>query len=354
MIKYLLFPFLLFSCNTQVKDNLAPEIGKKYTYNTPSYFGDYLLPTNNIATEEGIELGRKLFYEPLLSADNSISCASCHIQSAAFSDPGKFSDGVNGKLGTRNSMSLANLLWQKKFFWDGRASSLEQQALMPIQHPDEMNQTLAQTVSKLQSSVVYSSLFKNAFGSEVITAENIAKAIAQFERTLISSNSKFDQFLRGEIQLSASEERGRQLFFTHPIAESGLRGGNCGDCHGGNLVGNGSFHNNGLDSIFSDLGVENQSKSIYDRGVFKAPSLRNIGFTAPYMHDGRFTTLEEVLNHYNGHLKQSQTLDPLMFVSNELGAKTLKLTENEKKDIIQFLNTLNDTIFVTNPKFSKP
>ena len=150
----------------------------------------------------------------------------------------------------------------------------------------------------------------------VITAENIAKAIAQFERTLISSNSKFDQFLRGEIQLSASEERGRQLFFTHPIAESGLRGGNCGDCHGGNLVGNGSFHNNGLDSIFSDLGVENQSKSIYDRGVFKAPSLRNIGFTAPYMHDGRFTTLEEVLNHYNGHLKQSQTLEPLMFVSN--------------------------------------
>jgi cytochrome c peroxidase len=343
-----------FACKNSSEDEpLTPEL-QPYQFKAPAYFGDYRIPANNPTTVEGVELGRMLFYEPMLSGNNTMTCASCHVQANAFTDTNRFSKGIDGVQGTRNSMAISNVLWQSKFFWDGRATSLENQATAPIENPIELHQSLADAVSKLQKSSHYPDLFKKVFGSATITADHIAKAIAQFERTLISANSKYDQYLRGEAVLTESELRGRNLFFTHPSPENKLRGGNCGDCHTGDLAGNGAFHNNGLDSIFVDKGLEYATFNEYDRGKFKTPSLRNIGYTAPYMHDGRFKTLKQVLDHYNEHVKTSLTLDPLMSATNTVGSKTLELTEQEKQDIIDFLGTLNDETFVTNPKFSNP
>lgn len=329
-----------------------------YELQTPGNFGDYLIPANNPLTKEGVALGRMLFYEKKLSNNNTISCASCHQQQKAFTDGKALSPGSEGILGKRSTMSLANLLWAKRFFWDGRATTLEQQALIPIQDPVEMHQTLEQAVAKLQQTPEYPTRFKLVFGSETITAENIAKALAQFERTLISADSRYDQYLAKKYQPTAQELRGEALFFTHPIAGS-LRGGNCGDCHGGFLTTLGNFHNNGLDTDFPDIGLEGTTGKTSDRGKFKAPTLRNIALTAPYMHDGRFETLEEVLDHYNEHVQMSATLDPLIIeASNEVsepGAPVkLFLSEQEKKDIIAFMQLLTDSTFVTDSRFSDP
>jgi cytochrome c peroxidase len=349
----LLMLVFISSCKKEESKSVEPGL-TSYNFSTPNYFGDYKIPLDNPTTIEGVELGRMLFYETKLSGNNSMSCSSCHVQSSAFTDTNQFSVGIDGVKGTRNSMSISNVLWQSKFFWDGRAKSLEEQALDPIENPIELHQTLIAAVAKLQATSNYPSMFKKVFGSEIITSGNIAKAIAQFERTLISKDSKFDKYLRGEELLTPSELRGRALFFTHPSPENALRGGNCGDCHTGDLTGNGAFHNNGLDDVFTDIGLEAITNNIYDKGKFKTPSLRNIGFTSPYMHDGRFKTLNEVLDHYNEHVKSSLTLDPLMSATNTLNAKSLELTAQEKQDIIDFLNTLNDETFVTNSKFSNP
>ncbi len=331
----------------------------------PAYFGkNFQIPADNLLTYEGVELGRMLFYETKLSANNQISCASCHQQSKAFTDGLAVSVGVEGRKRDVGSMSLSNLLWQKKFNWNGSASTLEEQVVMPIQHPNEMNQSLAISAQKLQATNNYPQKFKEVFKSEQITPQNIAKALAQFLRTLISANSKFDKVLRGEAQLTESEQRGRVLFFTHPIAGQ-LRGGNCGDCHGGLMVGGTApdfqgFHNNGLDTDANlKNGLFDITKNPNDKGKFKAPSLRNIALTAPYMHDGRFQTLEEVLNHYNEHIKMSSSLDVLITeASNNLfvppNTVDLGLTAQEKADIIAFLRTLTDEEFINNPKFKQP
>ena len=341
------------ACSKKSNTEVNPSV-HAYPIASPSYFGDYKIPADNPTTVEGATLGRMLFYEPMLSGNNTMTCASCHVQANGFTDTNRFSKGIDGAKGTRNSMAISNVLWQSKFFWDGRASSLEEQALGPIENPIELHQTLSAAVAKLQATNNYPTLFKNVFGSEVITSSNIGKAIAQFERTLISSNSKYDQYLKGEAVFTESELRGRVLFFTHPSPENNLRGGNCGDCHTGDLAGNGAFHNNGLDNVFVDKGLEYVTFNKYDRAKFKTPSLRNVGYTAPYMHDGRFNTLKQVLDHYNEHVKTSLTLDPLMSATNTVGAKSLELTEAEKQDIIDFLGTLNDESFVTNSKFSNP
>ncbi len=321
----------------------------------PAYFGTYKVPEDNQTTEAGVELGRMLFYEKMLSADNTLSCASCHKQEHAFSDERTFSIGVDGKPGKRQSMSLANLVWQTQFFWDGRVSTLEKQALFPIQDSLEMHQPLDKMVGKLQASANYPVKFMNAFGTDQITAELVAKALAQFERTLVSSNSRYDKFIRKEYVLSAQERNGMVLFQTHPTPENGLRGGNCGDCHGGGyLTFLNGFHNNGLDASPSDPGLGGFTKAAFDNGKFKVPTLRNIAMTAPYMHDGRFNSLEEVLDHYNEHVQNSATLDPNMSASNKVNGKSLGLTAQEKADIIAFLKTLSDSTFIQNPKFASP
>lgn len=355
---------LLFSCSES-----EPPIDQGPTpisLDKPDYFSDQqVMPSDNPLTEEGVRLGRMLFYEKKLSQDGTISCSSCHQQEKGFSDGLQFSPGVNGTLGSMNAMALSNLHWQTRFFWNGRAVSLEEQALIPIEDPKEMNLPMKEAISRLQGDVNYPGLFQAAFGSDQVTSENIGKALAQFERTLISANSKFDKWIRGEVELSPEEELGLELFFTHPEPSIQLRGGNCGDCHLGFMTsgdpnGFAGFHNNGLDSDESlKSGLESVTGNPFDKGKFKAPSLRNIALTAPYMHDGRFSSLEEVLDHYNEHIQNSETLDVLILeASNEIldPAEPIRLylSAEEKQAIIAFLHTLTDEEFVSNPKFSNP
>jgi cytochrome c peroxidase len=327
-----------------------------YKLDYPANFGDRIsIPANNPLTKEGVALGRLLFYEKRLSGDNSMSCGSCHQQQRAFADGQAFSRGIHGHEGRRSAMALVNLAWVRTFFWDGRAASLEEQARVPIEDSLEMHQPLAQGVAKLQRSSSYPPLFKLVFGSEQISGENVLKALAQFERTLISSNSRYDQYLRGEYQPTAEEKAGLNLFMTHPIPEENLRGANCGDCHAGPKTFMEFYHNNGLDAKPKDLGREGFSQRYQDRGRFRVPSLRNIALTAPYMHDGRFQTLEQVLNQYNEHVQPHATLSPLvMEATNQRGGKTLLLTEAEKKAVVAFLHMLTDSTFISNPQFADP
>lgn len=360
---------LTFSCGSgsdaEVISESTPQ-NQPYELETPYYFSNnYEIPEDNPTTVAGVELGRMLFYEPLLSGNNQQSCASCHRQENAFAEPRPVSIGTRGQVGTRNSMSLSNLLWVKRFFWDGRAETLEEQALDPITNPVEMDESLSNAIAELQATDRYPELFERAFGNETITAENLAKALSQFERTLISSNSKYDQYLRGEYEPTDLELQGIELFFTHPVPEIGLRGGNCGDCHVGPLVAGEitefqGFHNNGLDTD-EDLkeGLQRVTGNAFDRGKFRAPSLRNIALTAPYMHDGRFQTLEEVIEHYDAHVQRSQTLDPLIIeASNEVRTPgdpvLLHLTSEEKEAILAFLHMLTDETFIRDERFSNP
>jgi len=322
----------------------------------PSYFGNRInIPADNPLTEEGVQLGRLLFYETKLSANNGISCAHCHQQKRAFTDGLAFSTGVDGTLTARNSMSLANLLWVRNFFWDGRAQGLEAQAQTPLTDAHEMGQSLAASAQKLQKTKSYPPLFNKAFGTTVITGDHILKALAQFERTLISANSKYDQYLRGAYQPTAAELNGINLFFTNPNPAANVRGAACGHCHGGPKTFSELFHNNGLDSVPKDEGRAAITGQSIDKGRFRVATLRNIALTAPYMHDGRFTTLEAVVDHYNEHVQQSPTLS--VFLQKNQGGMSgsqLGLTASEKKDLIAFLHLLTDTSFITDKRFSNP
>ena len=337
------------------------------------------VPADNPLTVEGVELGRFLFYEKLLSADNSISCASCHQQDKAFTDGRPFSQGVGGAFGRRSSMSLTNIMWVDSLNWDFRFSSIEAQNRHPLAHPDEMAQAISVGVSKLQNTPDYPGRFQKAFGTSVITEELLLKALGQFQRTLISGRSKFDlSRLPGSgVTLTADEEEGYRLFSTHPDPYTTLtdpvtgqplldplgnpltlRGGNCGDCHGSGglfkqtLV---TSANNGLDEFPADSGIGGRTRRPHDFARFGVPTLRNIALTAPYMHDGRFASLRDVLDHYNEHVQlASPTLSADMRSSNVQGGASLMLTPAEKRKIIAFLHTLTDTEFVTDPRFADP
>lgn len=330
---------------------------KPYEINYPILYGKpNFIASDNPLTEEGVDLGRHLFYDRMLSLDYSKSCSSCHQQAFGFSDPLKLSGGINAQLTERHSMAIANVSWQNAFFWDGRVQTLEEQALLPIQNPVEMGMNLDSLIARLKASQLYRNKFANAFPNEEISKSTLAKAIAQFEHSLISANSRYDQYKLGMIDATDQEKRGERLFFTHPEPGASLRGGNCGDCHAGTLTFANNFSNNGLDAVFSDSGRADFTKMNQDVGKFKIPSLRNVALTAPYMHDGRFSSLEEVLDHYNEHVEQSSTLDPLMEASNNNPPlhTSLGLTDQEKADIIEFLKMLTDQSFVTDPKHSNP
>ncbi|MFM9946752.1 MAG: cytochrome-c peroxidase [Saprospiraceae bacterium] len=311
-----------------------------------------LLPADNPLTEEGIALGRQLFYDPLLSMNGSVSCATCHLPQNAFSDGLAFSVGVNGQKGPRSSMPLANVgYYYKGLFWDGRSKSLEDQALVPVREPHEMNSDWSLVELKLRNHPKYPELFQKAFSirdRKEITRFLVAKAIAQFERTLISANAKYDQVLEGKATYTESEERGRKIFFD---ASDELPKSECGHCHIDPLFTNLDFLNNGIQQVnsledFPDKGRGKVTKIIYDNGKFRVPTLRNIELTAPYMHDGRFNSLEEVLDHYisGGHL--ADNLNP--------NVRELNFSERDKSDLIAFLKTLTDTSFINNPAFANP
>ncbi len=348
------------SCKS--KDAIVPDKGDLVYTNTPLQLNipnHFPRLADSIKSKEitvqGANLGRMLFYDPILSEDNTISCGSCHLQSKAFADDKALSIGVKGRVGFRNTMSLANMLWIDNFFWDGRSSSLEEQVLIPIQDFHEMNLTMNEMVFKLQNSTNYPSLFNQAFGSPGISPTRVADALRQFVSTMVSSNSKYDRYLQGIESLTTQELQGERLFYTHPEFPT-LRGANCGDCHSGSLQSDNQFRNNGLDLVYADDGLFNVTGNQGDKAKFRVMSLRNIALTAPYMHDGRFNTLQEVLDHYNEHVKIHANIDPLMDAANSPfpQSKQLELTPSEISSVIAFLHTLTDTSFVNNPAFSNP
>ncbi|MEQ1750414.1 MAG: MbnP family protein [Prosthecobacter sp.] len=300
------------------------------------------LPADNPLTTEGVALGEKLFHDTRLSINDSQSCASCHAVANAFSDPQRFSAGAEGQVGKRNAMALFNLAWGQGFFWDGRAKTLREQALMPIQDKHEMNETLEHVVVKLGKNRALGTDFAKAFGTPQINPECIAKALEQYLLTLISQDSRFDQAVRKVAELTEQEKQGLQLFVTEHDPKRGLFGADCFHCHGGTLFTDHQFHDNGLTS--DELGRMVVTGNPADRSKFKTPSLRNIAVTAPYMHDGRFATLEEVVEHYSGPIQKRDTLDPNLAKHPEAG---IQLSPADKQALIAFLKTLTDQAFIS-------
>jgi cytochrome c peroxidase len=329
------------------------------------------LPRDNPLIKERVELGKRLFHDPILSRDDSISCASCHQTDHAFADARRFSLGVAGLPGARNAMPLFNLAWKSSFFWDGRAPSVRAQALMPIQDHSEMDELLTNVCVKLRGGIAlvskapsdgerdrvrgdatpgmctdYPALFNAAFGSPGITGEKIGLALEQFVLTLVSFDSKFDRAMKGEIQLSEQEQHGFELFMTENDPRRNQFGADCFHCHGGPLFQSQTFANNGLDDSVTDAGREKITGKPADRGKFATPTLRNVALTAPYMHDGRFNTLEEVIEHYSTGMKRSPTLDPNLAKHPVEG---MRLSKEDKSALVAFLKTLTDEHFVSKP-----
>jgi cytochrome c peroxidase len=315
-------------------------IGTPYKFRVARGFPIPKLPTDFPLTNERVTLGESLFHDPLLSRNNTQSCSSCHQKAHALSDANQFSQGNSGSLGTRNAMPLFNLAWKESFFWDGRAPSIRKQAVQPIQNPIEMHESLPHVIEELKAAS-YPDRFKKAFGTAEITEERIGIALEQFLLTRTSYDSRFDRAARGGDQLSESEKRGFELFMTESDPRRGLKGADCFHCHGGALFTDHRFHNNGLKDE-KDLGLGAITKKDSDRNRFITPSLRNIALSAPYMHDGRFQSLDQVIDHYDSGLHRSPTLDPNLAKHPREG---LGLSKEDKAALLAFLKTLTDPQF---------
>lgn len=328
----------------------APE---SYELVLPDEFPPLEIPMDNPLTKEGVQLGRRLFYDPILSADSTMACASCHKIEHGFADPLVTSIGIDGIAGTRQAMSLLNIGFsQNGLNWDGSIMTLEQQALEPVINEIELHETWPNVIEKLKRHADYPNRFRKAFGIEnkdEITKELTAKAIAQFERIILTgTGSKYDKVLRNEAFFTDEELSGFDMFFD---VSPELPDAECGHCHNGALMGTNEYFNNGLDAVssvddFEDLGRGEVTGIPLDQGRFRAPSLRNIELTAPYMHDGRFQTLEEVVEHYNSGGNYAPNLDPLIL--------ELNMTESQKQDLLAFLKTLTDRSYQENPDLQNP
>ncbi len=325
-----------------------PEKFTPYPFQMSATFPIPDLPRDNPLIVERVDLGKKLFFDKRVSINDAQSCADCHAPARAFSDGRRTARGAEGELGPRNSMPLFNLAWKKDFFWDGRAKSLREQVLQPIQNPIEMHQSLTNLVAKLQQSPDgYPALFTTAFGSPEITAEKISLALENYLLTLTSFDSKFDRVLRGEAQFTVAEQHGFELFSTEYDPRRGQFGADCFHCHGGPLFQSQAFANNGSDGAFVDIGREKITGKASDRGKFSTPSLRNIALTAPYMHDGRFRTLEDVVRHYCGGIPRSATLDPNLAKHPDGG---VPLDAADQQALVAFLETLTDEKYAATPQ----
>jgi cytochrome c peroxidase len=361
-MKKILFIVTLIFVGFACRKDKAFQVGETtpYVIDYPERISKYLppipIPADNPMTVEGVELGRKLFFDERFSEDNTQSCASCHFPEKGFSDVVALSVGIDGLEGRRNAMPLFNLGWMDRLFWDGRNTSLEEQAFTPVNDPVELHSSWGTVVSKLQADTQYPLLFEKAFGSSQIDSLMVVKAIAQFERTLISGNSPMDKYMNANRAIGSSgwneaDEYAAYLGFVLFIDEDK---GDCFHCHGDNfnpLWTDNLFHNNGLDAVFSDLGLGEATGNPSDFGKFKTPSLRNLAFSAPYMHDGRFATLDEVINHYSEGLNHSPTIDPLMKKVDDGG---VGLSAEEKYFLKMFLLSLSDSTFISDPRFKDP
>ncbi len=295
--------------------------------------------SKNPLTQNKIELGRMLFYDPVLSRDSTISCASCHSQYNAFTHVDHdLSHGIDNRIGTRNSPALMNLAWSKTFMWDGAVNHLDVQALAPITNPLEMDEKLPDVIRKLQRSKRYPALFYKAFGDSVVTGQKLLLSLSQFMLTLVSNNARYDSMKRGEARFTETEEKGYAIYKTQ-----------CSSCHTEPLFTNNGYENNGLyvDNTLNDKGRMAISKQPTDSLKFKVPTLRNLKYTYPYMHDGRFKNLGQVLNHYVMGIQHTATLSPQL-------QRGIYLTNDDKFYLMAFLMTLNDKHYVSNPAFSYP
>lgn len=325
-----------------------------YTQNTPANFPALEVPGDNQLTVQGVELGRHLFYDTILSSDSTMSCSSCHLPTGNFTDNRKTSEGVSGESGKRSSMTLLNVAYANTgLFWDGSIETIEEQALLPVEDPIELHDSWPNVEAKLQRHKDYPSMFRRAFGIEdksEITRALAVKAIAQFERTMISSgNSKYDRVIAGMDVFTDLELDGHDIFFD--INEDITRHAECGHCHNAPLFTTNEFFNNGLDAVsslndFEDKGRGEHTGKLFDMGTFKVPTLRNIQHSAPYMHDGRFETLDDVIDHYITGGQHADNLAPVL--------RPLNLNEYDRSALIAFINTLEDLDFINNPQLSSP
>lgn len=331
---------LFWSCHST--DTPTP-----YSIPTPPGFVEMVIPFDNPTTIEGIALGRKLFFDPILSLDSTVSCGKCHRPELAFTDGMATSLGIRRRKGERSAPSLLNIGYHyKDLFWDGRSPSLEDQALHPIEDAQEMGNDIATVERRLRQHSSYQRMFQAAFPEQGISIENTAKALAQFQRTLISADSKYDKVQRGEAAFTSSEKRGWTIFFDAGYPEVPMA--ECNHCHMDPLFTDLAFANNGLDSSttlldFPDAGLGGISGNKYDNGKFRVATLRNIAVTAPYMHDGRMYSLETVVAHYNTGGAYAENLDP--------NVRNLQLSKKDQADLIAFLHTLTDSTALQNPDY---
>ena len=349
------------SCGKKEIYEVDPDDLTSVTYDPQSYainriegFPEMVHPADNPLTVEGIFLGRKLFFDPILSADSTQACASCHLPGGSFTDNFAKSVGIDNIAGKRSSMSLLNVgYYNEGLFWDGREASLESQALLPVEDPIELHDTWPNVIEKLMRHEDYPFDFRRAFGIEdkgEITKELAAKALAQFERSIVSSgNSKYDRVVRKEAFFTDAEQNGFLMFFDAAVGI--LPDAECGHCHTAPLFTTNEYLNNGLDGVasvndFVDKGRGAVTGVPFDQGTFRVPTLRNISFTAPYMHDGRFQTIEEVVEHYASGGNYADNRHPLI--------TPLLLDENHKLDLIAFLKTLDDPDMISNPVYQSP
>jgi len=324
-----------------------------YPFRELMFFPKMPVSPQNPVTVEGAAIGRYLFYDPVLSSDSTVSCSGCHNQGSAFSDAQRdFSIGVNNGITSRNAMPLFNLAWHPSFFYDGRAGTLEDQVSHPITAKNEMNMQWGLLLSRLNSNKLYVTKFREVYGSGRIDSTMVKNVLAQFLRTLISHESKFDKVAQAKAKFTTEEFNGFRLM-------NNQTRGDCLHCHptdGNGLITTLKFSDNGLDEVnnaddYKDKGRGGITGNRKDNGKFMIPSLRNIALTAPYMHDGRFKTLEEVLDFYSSGVHTSVNVDSKMSYAYQKG---VKLTETEKKEVIAFLKTLTDSVFTSNKEFSNP
>ena len=338
----------LESCTTDPPSKIYNPTA--YEVKIPSFFPPYPVNPDNELTVEGLALGKRLFYDKILSGDNSQACASCHQQEANFVDKDKqFSEGIDGTIGKRNAMPLSNLAYGERFFWDGRAASIEEQVLMPIQDVTEMHETLGNAISELQNHPEYPDMFFEAFGTETITEELLSKALAQFMRSIISYTYKLAPGATGRSYRNAQQERGFMVYLDE-------NKGDCFHCHTVTLMNTDfRFVNNGVNSAgATDQGLFAVTNDPKDINRFKTPSLINLKYSAPYMHDGRFNTLEEVLAFYDTGFHVTPTLDVNIRKHADQEGKPIPRTwtEQDKKDLIYFLESLVDEDLLSNPAYA--